>query len=135
VWNANPDGLAACLKLTEGHVPTMTRLLCDERSKSGSGAHAAFDELSAQSMTYAARCVEQARSLHRLGGALLAHVAREDRPYAAVPGANPKETQRALHVLALAGLIHQPVPRRWQVTDPLVAHALRGLIERFPAPA
>lgn len=124
------DGLATCVELTGGHVPTMIRLLADTRARTHEGAWQAFDDLSSQGIPYAARCVEHARSLHRLGGALLVQLAHADRPYSAVPSARPKEVGRALAMLAHAGLVYQPAPRRWQVTDPLVAHALRGLLPR-----
>jgi hypothetical protein len=125
-------GVPACAELSGGHVPTMARLLADRRSWNADGPRRVFDELSMHSVPYAARCVEHARSLHRLGAVLLAQVARHERPYAAVPSAGPKEVGRALHVLGLAGLVHQPMPRQWKVTDPLVAHALRGLLPVFP---
>jgi len=128
--NADSGGLRTCVGLTAGHVPTMIRLLADSRSRTPDGAGRAFEDLTVQSIPYAARCVEQARSLHRLGGVLLVHLAHADRPYAAVPSARPKDIGRALDMLAHAGLIHQPAPRRWRVTDPLVAHALRGALPR-----
>jgi hypothetical protein len=72
--------------------------------------------------------LENARSLHRFGARLIVAIARAQPPYAAIPGkAISREINRALIVLALAELIHQPKPPTWQVTDPLVVHMLRGL--------
>lgn len=124
------DGASSAIDLCAGHVPTMLALLADDRGRTGSEMRAAFDEMVGERGPYVARCLEHARTLHRLGATLLTHIGADGRPYSAIPSGHPKEVGRALQALALAGLIHQPEPRRWQVTDPVVARALRRRLFR-----
>jgi hypothetical protein len=76
---------------------------------------------------HVARAMQHARTLHRLGGDIFEAIARGTRPY---EGARTKseqmERQRGVKRLHEAGLITQPRPRTWEVTNPLVAGRLRG---------
>ena len=76
---------------------------------------------------HTARAMQHARSLHRLGGDLFAGLSRGIGPY---EGARTKaaqmERQRAVRRLHEGGLITQPRPRAWEITNPLLAGRLRG---------
>lgn len=76
----------------------------------------------------AARAVQHARSLHRLGGQVLVQVARGQRPYASTQRgtASTQEISKVLARLRLAGLIRRT--DRWDVVNPLVAIRARGTV-------
>lgn len=72
------------------------------------------------------RAVQHARSLHRLGAAVLDRIAHGVRPYeGARTKAEQNDRNRALRRLYEGGLITQPGPRSWEVTNPLLAGRLR----------
>lgn len=74
----------------------------------------------------AARAMQHARSLHRLGGVMLERVAQGTRPYeGAATQAQRHDRTRSLKKLHEAGLITQPRKRTWEVTNPLLAGRLR----------
>lgn len=76
---------------------------------------------------HVARAMQHARTLHRLGGDLLVAIARGGRPYEGAQGkAAQMERQRGVKRLHQAGLITQPRPRAWHVTNPLLAGRLGG---------
>ena len=73
-----------------------------------------------------ARTMQHARSLHRLGGRIVTQVAEGRGPYTDARGPNAvKEIHRAVRRLHEAGMITQPRPRAWELTNPLVAGRLR----------
>lgn len=73
------------------------------------------------------RLMQHARSLHRLGGHVAERIATGNGPYTAAKDPNAvKEIHRAVRRLHDAGIITQPRPRTWEVTNPLVAARLRG---------
>ncbi len=126
--NAN---LATILELTEGHVPTTLALLADERCATPEGPRAVFGELTKASEPLASRCLQHARSLHRVGALLLDAVANWLPPYAVAPRLDAKEAYRGLSALAAAGLIRRPQRGEWTTLNPLVGSALRGGTMRY----
>jgi hypothetical protein len=75
---------------------------------------------------HTARAVQHARTLHRLGARILTQIAHGMGPYQDPAGATTQDIHRAVRRLHQAGLIFQPAPRAWAVTNPLVAGRLRG---------
>jgi hypothetical protein len=117
------------LTLTDHHIPTTLQLLEALQHAHGAEERVAdiqFSRLAGAQNAHARRCVQHARTLDRLGGRILEAVARDLPPYGAVSHGHPKEVQRALTRLRLAGLIHQDAPRKWRVVDPFVADELRS---------
>jgi hypothetical protein len=113
--------------LTGGHPATMLRGLAAADSDSPRPASDIIVKLASTSIPLAARAVQHARSLHRLGGQVLIQVARGQRPYAAAQKGDspPQEIRRVLGRLHLAGLIRHD-PGSWSIVDPLVGAVLRG---------
>ncbi len=75
---------------------------------------------------HVARAILHARTLHRLGGRVLEQIAQGAGPYEDAPSdQRRKEIHRAVTRLHEGGLITQPRPRTWEVTNPLVAGRLR----------
>jgi hypothetical protein len=72
------------------------------------------------------RTLAMARTLHRLGGRIFEQIAKGTGPYTEPGSASIKEIHRAVRRLHEAGLITQPRPRAWEITNPLVAGRLRG---------
>jgi hypothetical protein len=70
------------------------------------------------------RALMHARTLHRLGGPVFEQIAQELGPYSE-PRVPIKEIHRAVQRLHEAGLITQPRPRTWEVTNPLIGERLR----------
>lgn len=114
--------------LTRGHPQTMLRAisLATERPARTAGGEIIRD-LASISTPLAARAVQHARSLHRLGSQVLIQVARGEPPYGQVQrGGEPQQAiTRVLARLRLAGLLRHD-PEGWSVVDPLVAAVLRG---------
>ncbi len=123
--------LDAILELTEGHVPSTLALLADDRCATPEGPRLVFGELTKASEPLASRCLQHARSLHRVGALLLEAVANRLPPYAVVPKLDAKETHRGLTTLAAAGLIRRPQRGEWTTLNPLVGSALRGGTVRY----
>ncbi|MCA1678123.1 MAG: hypothetical protein LC777_03830 [Actinobacteria bacterium] len=120
-------------QLAEGHPATMMLGLC-ERSVSGGSTGSAqrlMLRMASRDDGHTARAMQHARTLHRLGSQVLVEVAHGRKPYRQALGSRPQETNRALKRLHLAGLLTQPEPRRWKVTNPLVALRIRGLVPPF----
>jgi hypothetical protein len=135
VWNevavaiGHPTGgLARALALTQRHVPTTLQMLRAmwQAPVGTPQADATFAHLAEQQHAHTRRCVQHARTLDRLGGRVLEAVARGQAPYGATAHSHPKQVQRALARLRLAGLIDQDAPRKWRLVDPLVGSQLRG---------
>jgi hypothetical protein len=93
------------------------------------GAEDILRELAARDDGLAARAVEHARTLHRLGGQVLTQIAVGQRPYAAAQrGTAPsQEIGKVLNRLRLAGLLRHSTDG-WAVLNPLVAIQLRGTV-------
>lgn len=70
------------------------------------------------------RALAHARTLHRLGAEVLGRIAQGLGPYAE-PKSPAKEINKAVQRLHEAGLITQPRPRAWEVTNPLIGERLR----------
>lgn len=126
--------VAALHQLTGGHPPTM--LLClltalgpDEDHD----VHSILWNLVAADAGLAARAVQHARSLHRLGGQVMTQVAHGERPYGSDQrGASPpQEIHKVLERLRLAGLLRHG--QGWSVLNPLVGMALTGQVARITA--
>ncbi len=83
-----------------------------------------------------ARAMQHARTLHRLGADILSAVAGGIGPYeGATTKSGQMERQRAVRRLHVSGLITQPRPRIWEITNPLLAGRLRGAMPRTPGEA
>ncbi len=131
-WRLLPSWAAqvldALMTLTEGHVPTVLAMLdgLDDESPTAPNLRERFAVLAATQGQHAARCVRHARTLDRLGGEVLLAIARGRGPYTGTGYGHPRDAQRAVNRMRLAGLVdHNPVGR-WRVTDALVGHQLRG---------
>lgn len=119
------------LDLTQGHPRTTLLVLAstqDDRS-----AHEAFADLISLDTGLAARAMQHAKTLHRLGGHVLTEVAAGRGPYQRLARyAATKDISLAVSRLHMAGLLTQPAPRKWLITNPLVAACLRGGLPREP---
>jgi hypothetical protein len=121
--------------LTDGHPVTMLLALLDLSRRGGEGdAHQALRRLVALDGGLTARAIQQARSLHRLGGQVLEQVAGGLGPYAAAQrgASSQQEITKVLHRLRLAGLLRHD--SRWTVVNPLVQMGLRREVRRLSAP-
>jgi hypothetical protein len=118
--------------LTGGHPQTMLIALTTVAMRpgdfSGNGGEMLLAELVAHDDGVAARAVQHARSLHRLGGQVLVQVARGQRPYGAAErgAASTQEISKVLARLRLAGLLRHE--GRWEVVNPIVAIRARGSV-------
>jgi hypothetical protein len=75
----------------------------------------------------ARRAIEHARTVHRLGGHLLAAIARGEGPYQATPEIPGSEVAKAMVRLHLNGLVRPRQSQRgWEPTDPRIRWALTG---------
>lgn len=141
VWHQTARGLkvgdeavAELVELTGGHPETMLLALLELPEKRSSPEEV-LRQLGSAAGALAARSMQHARTLHRLGGQLLIQVAYGSRPYAlAQRGSSPQqEITKVLRRLREAGLIrHDQVG--WSVVNPLVGMALRGEMRRAYAP-
>ncbi len=121
--------------ITGGHPQTMMLALVTLKLADGAWPARAEDvlgELAAHDDGLAARAVQHARSLHRLGGQVLIQVARAQRPYGVAQrgSATPQEISKVLGRLRLAGLLRRT--DRWAVVNPLVAIKARGTVTEPP---
>jgi hypothetical protein len=121
--------------LTGGHPETMLiallELLGDAEAR---GADELLREMASTSAALAARAMQHARSLHRLGGQVLLQVAMGQGPYAAAQRGKspPQEIRKVLGRLQLAGLLRHD--EGWSVVNPLVGILLRGEVPMISAP-
>lgn len=121
--------------LTGGHPQTMLLALVTLELADGgwpSRAEEVLGELAAHDDGLAARAVQHARSLHRLGGQVLTQVARAQQPYGVAQrgSATPQEISKVLARLRLAGLLRRT--DHWAVVNPLVAIKVRGTVIEPP---
>lgn len=121
--------------LTGGHPQTMLLALVTLKLADGgwpSHAEDVLGELVAHDDGLAARAVQHARSLHRLGGQVLIQVARAQRPYGVAQrgSSTPQEISKVLARLRLAGLLRRT--DRWAIVNPLVAIKARGTVSEPP---
>ena len=121
--------------LTGGHPQTMLLALVTLKLADGgwpSRAEDVLGEMAANDDGLAARAVQHARSLHRLGGQVLAQIARAQKPYGAAQrgSATPQEISKVLGRLRLAGLLRRT--DRWEIVNPLVAIKVRGTVVEPP---
>ncbi|MGH2878630.1 MAG: hypothetical protein ACRDK4_03350 [Solirubrobacteraceae bacterium] len=116
--------------LTGGHPQTMLVALTTAAMRGDDlpryGAEQLLAEVVAHDDGVAARAMQHARSLHRLGGQVLAQVARGQKPYGlAQRGAtSTQEISKVLARLRLAGLLRHT--DKWEVVNPVVAIRARG---------
>jgi hypothetical protein len=111
--------------LTDGHV--WSTFLTVDRLRRDPQTHAvrAFAELAVENQPLAARSVQHAASLHRLGPQLLRGIASKRGPYRAIPDAATRDVAAAAQRLELGGLTHRPQRGTWRVINPFVAEVLR----------
>lgn len=136
---------AELARLTEGHPRTMLLALSKLAEQAGqtpgagekpirsAAAKELLNELAAHDDGLASRTIEHARSLHRLGGQVLAQAALGQRPYASAQRGTTttQDLSKALTRLRLAGLLRHE--RRWSVVNPLVALRLRAALRQSPS--
>lgn len=86
--------------------------------------------LTARDDGLAARAMQHARTLHRLGGQVMVQIAYGQPPYGMDQrGRSPsQEIRKVLEKLRLAGLVRRGRPR-WRIVNPLVAFRLRGSVQ------
>jgi hypothetical protein len=118
--------------LTGGHPQTMLVALTTVAMRGDDvacyGGEQLLAELVAHDDGVAARAVQHARSLHRLGGQVLVQVARGQKPYGSAQrgAASTQEISKVLARLRLAGLLrHTDI---WEVVNPVVAIRVRGSV-------
>ncbi len=118
--------------LTGGHPQTMLVALATVAMRGDDlpryGGEQLLAELVARDDGVAARAVQHARSLHRLGGQVLVQVARGQKPYGSVQrgAASTQEISKVLARLRLAGLLRHT--DTWKVVNPVVAIRARGSV-------
>jgi hypothetical protein len=118
--------------LTGGHPQTMLVALTTLAMRGDDlpryGGEQLLAELVAHDDGVAARAVQHARSLHRLGGQVLVQVARGQKPYGSAQrgAASTQEISKVLARLRLAGLLRHA--DRWEVVNPVVAIRARGSV-------
>lgn len=121
-----PQPLMAELATETGGHPSSTLLGLLRLMEMGEGTPAeTMVDLATAQGDLAARAMQHARSLHRLGGQVLTQIALGLGPYAiAQRGASPpQEIRKVLSRLRLAGLIRHD--DAWSVVNPLLAMAIR----------
>jgi hypothetical protein len=123
---------AELVEPTNGHPGTMLLGLLHvaESRRDRLGPEAVLRELATRDDGLAARAMQHARTLHRLGGQVLEQIAYGERPYAVAQrgSASPQEIRKVLNRLRLAGLLRRR-GNGWAVVNPLVAIRLRGQVE------
>ncbi len=109
------------IDLAAGHVPTAFQLL-RLMSERDCDAREAFRLAARTQHEHAARSLQHATSLHRLGAHVLVSIANGYGPYAATPDAKSGDVARAVRQLVLAGLVRRDPndARGWLLVDPLV---------------
>ena len=113
------DSVDGLLTLSEGHVPTALAMLdgLDGDSPVASALRERFATLAATQGQHAARCVQHARTLDRLGGEVLLAIAQGRGPYTGTGYGHPRDAQRAVNRLRLAGLVDAGRPGRTLAGD------------------
>jgi ABC-type cobalamin/Fe3+-siderophores transport system ATPase subunit len=128
VWRNATQGweqLDEVLQLTHGHVWSTLLVIDRVRRDRRLSVARAFADLALEQRRLAARCVQHAGSLHRLGPELLRAIANDIGPYQAIPDALSRDVATAAQRLELGGMTHRPRRGVWRVIDPFVAAALR----------
>jgi hypothetical protein len=120
-------------ELTDGHVWSTASLIERVSRREGLRVTGAFDALAREHAPLAARCVQHAATLHRLGPTLMRGIANGLGPYQAAPDAQSRDVAAAAQRLELAGLAYRPRRRVWRIVNPVVARALREPSPDFPA--
>ena len=117
------------VELTHSH-PVVTLIGLATRPLLGSGRHdplSLWQHLVALDDGMAARSVQHARQLHRLGAQVLSRIAQGRGPYEEAGSKRVRnEINKSVNRLHQAGLVTRPSPRAWQLTNPLLAARLRG---------
>jgi hypothetical protein len=138
VWAAVAAGLGLdprpatkLAALTDGHPRTMLLALVERLDGHTRPPPEQLRELAVRDDGHAARAMEHARTLHRLGGQVLSQIAHGQRPYAEAQRgtASTAEVYKVLDRLRLAGLIERPERAGWRLVNPLVAIRLRGTVD------
>ncbi|MFL5846263.1 MAG: hypothetical protein ACJ762_16365 [Solirubrobacteraceae bacterium] len=121
------EWIAAMTEITHGHPATMLLALALNVELGSRPPLELWRIMLSSDDGHVARAVQHARSLHRLGGRVLELIAIGIGPYEdAQTDARRKEIYRAVTRLHEGGLITQPRPRAWELTNPLLAGRLRG---------
>jgi hypothetical protein len=120
--------------IADGHPPTMLIALATKTQLAGDPSPMdVWDHILALDDGLANRTLQYARQSHRLGGQVLRRIARGDGPYSgAQDQAARKEIHKVTQRLHRAGLLTQPMPRTWSITNPVVAQHLSGRPRRSP---
>lgn len=132
---ADSSTVARLVQLTGGHPATMLpalEALTLAGAQQQSIPELLLQDLALRDSSRAANALQQARTLHRLGGHLLGQIALGQRPYerSRRGSSSSQEIRKVLNRLHLAGLLRRT--DRWAITDPLVALQLRDPLPLQP---
>jgi hypothetical protein len=127
--DVDDEWLRDLTEMTEQHpATTLLALALRATGKAASSPLALWQDMLPLDDGHTGRAVQHARSLHRLGGRILEQIAHGIGPYEDAARGSVQDINRAVRRLHQAGLIFQPKPRTWDVTNPLVAARLRGAL-------
>ena len=115
------------------HPPTMLLAFGDLLNEPDLPIEILLSRLASRDSGHVGLAVQLARSLHRLGAEVLSRIADGRGPYVDAGISRPQDLRTALNRLHRAGLVWQPAPQRWQLTNPLVAIGLRGTLRQIHA--
>jgi DNA-binding CsgD family transcriptional regulator len=114
---------------TGGH-PRATMEVLDELPRQIPAKRSVIDatvgRIAERHIDNARRCLQHARSIHRLGGHLFLAVAQSRGPYEATPEIESSEVSQAMTRLHLNGLVRRMGTREWAPADPRVQWVLGG---------
>jgi hypothetical protein len=126
----SPSWLLELARIVRGHPPTLM-LALSLRTDAGFATRSPselWEFMLALDDGLVEHTLRQARTLHRLGARTLVRIAKGIGPYEdAGTAARRKEINRAVRRLHESGLITQPRPRTWEITNPLIDGRLRGI--------
>jgi hypothetical protein len=120
--------------LVDGHSATMLHALLLIASQSKlPHSYAVLQELAAGDDGLAARAIQHARTLHRLGGQVMTQIAFGEHSYGVAERGRsaPQEIRKVRDRLRLAGLVRRKPS--WAIVNPLLRIRLRGSVRTLAA--
>jgi hypothetical protein len=128
----DPETVSAAHDLLDGHPPSLLLALGEYAEWARYEVpEMIVSRLASRDDGHAGSVMQHARSLHRLGGEVLSSIATGGRPYGDRGVSRPQDVTKALLRLQRAGLIYQPAPQTWRLTNPLLAIRLRGTLRQI----
>lgn len=124
--DVTPGWMSSLVAMTERHPATTLSALATHQLRPVSDPRELWGQLVSLQAGLTPRSLQHARSLHRLGGELLERIADGEGPYQPRFGLPSKDITKIIDRLHHAGLIWQPAPRTWRITNPIVGAQLRG---------